>query len=118
MESFGDYIRNQRELRQVSKEEVLDVTKVSMRYLEAIESDRRNTLPAVPYVVGFLRVYSNYLGLDGDAVVTRYLSCSENESQDMFGPAKEGKRKRLKRMFFTSLGFLTAALIILLFFMI
>ena len=41
-------------------------------YLQGIESDNYGQLPGKTYVLGFLRSYAEYLGLDGDDVVARY----------------------------------------------
>jgi cytoskeleton protein RodZ len=41
-------------------------------YLEAIEAGRYDELPGVAYVIGFIRTYADYLGLDSEEVVRRY----------------------------------------------
>ena len=43
--SFGDELRRERELRQVSLREVSQATKISLRYLEALE---RNDFAGLP----------------------------------------------------------------------
>ena len=60
-------------LRGISREEILRVTKVSPEYYDALESNRFDRLPQKAFVVGFLRVLSNYAGLDGDDLVNRFL---------------------------------------------
>jgi cytoskeleton protein RodZ len=106
VESFGEYIRSQRELRQVTQEEVCDVTKVSLKYINALEADKSEYLPSRAYVIGFLRVYSRYLGLDDDAVVTRYMYASAEgpeESSAQEHVEKEVRKKRISRLFKKSL---------------
>jgi len=46
-------------------------TRISRAYLEAIEAERFDALPAPVYARGFLRSYARYLGLDGDDLVAR-----------------------------------------------
>jgi len=41
-------------------------------YLEAIEEGRFNELPGQTYAIGFIRAYSDRLGLDSDEVIRRY----------------------------------------------
>jgi len=41
-------------------------------YLEAIEEGRFNELPGQTYAIGFIRAYSDHLGLDSDEVIRRY----------------------------------------------
>jgi cytoskeletal protein RodZ len=54
-----------------------------MRYLEALEEDRFEVLPAPVFAKGFLRQYARFVGLDPDDVVNHYLAASqENEDED------------------------------------
>jgi cytoskeleton protein RodZ len=46
--------------------------KIRPAYLEAIENDRPDKLPAPVYAIGFTRAYADYLGLDGDEVLRRF----------------------------------------------
>ena len=56
--------------------EIADVTKISLRYLEALEQDRFDVLPAPVFAKGFLREYSRYVGLDADEVVNSFLTAT------------------------------------------
>lgn len=47
-------------------------TKIRRKYLEALENEDWDVLPAPAYVKGFLRTYAGYLGLDADALVDEY----------------------------------------------
>jgi cytoskeleton protein RodZ len=75
--SFGTWLRRQREIREIPLREIADVTKISMRYLEALEQDRFDVLPAAVFAKGFLREYSRYVGLDPDDVVNSFLQAQE-----------------------------------------
>jgi cytoskeletal protein RodZ len=57
--------------------EIADVTKISIRYLEALEGDRFDILPAPVFARGFLREYARYVGLDPDEVVNSYISAQQ-----------------------------------------
>jgi cytoskeletal protein RodZ len=72
--SFGGWLRRQREMREISLRDIADRTKISMRYLEAMEADRFDLLPAPIFAKGFLREYARYVGLSPDDVVNHYLS--------------------------------------------
>jgi cytoskeleton protein RodZ len=71
--SFGAWLRTQREARGVSVQAIAEASKISVRYLEALEGDRFDVLPAPVFVRGFLREYARVVGLDGDEVVNFYL---------------------------------------------
>jgi len=70
--SFGEYLKRERELREISLREISDDTKVSFRYLEALEEDNASRLPAPVFIKGFIRSYAQYIGLDPDEALLRY----------------------------------------------
>jgi cytoskeletal protein RodZ len=55
--SFGTWLRRQREARSIELREIADHTKIGIRYLEALEQDRFDVLPAPVFTKGFLRQY-------------------------------------------------------------
>ncbi len=72
MPSFGEHLKRERELREISLREISDETKISYRYLEAIEEDNEAKLPAEVFVKGFVKSYASYIGLDPDEAMLRY----------------------------------------------
>lgn len=87
--SFGDWLRRQREMREISLRDIAERTKISLRYLEAMEADRFELLPAPIFAKGFLREYARYVGLSPDDVVNHYLSVFHPE--ELAEPNEEGK---------------------------
>lgn len=87
--SFGAWLRRQREAREISLREVAEKTKISLRYLEAMEEDRFEVLPAPVFAKGFLREYARYVGLSPDEVVNHYLSVQP--------PAADGADEEMRR---------------------
>jgi cytoskeletal protein RodZ len=72
MESPGEYLKRERELRGVSLKAVSEAIRVSLGLLEALERDDYDILPHPTYVKGFIKAYCNCLGLDGNDAVLRY----------------------------------------------
>jgi cytoskeletal protein RodZ len=70
--SFGEELRREREIRGISLKEIADATKISKRFLEAIERNDHKTLPAPVFTRGFVREYARYLGLSSEEMVNRY----------------------------------------------
>lgn len=87
-ESFGTWLRQQREMREIHLNEISDRTKISLRYLRAMEQDNFELLPGLIFVKGFLREYAKYVGLNPDEVVNFYLS-TQTEPEDMAEMAEE-----------------------------
>ena len=69
---FGEDLRREREIRSISLKEIADATKISKRFLEAIERNDHKTLPAPVFTRGFVREYARYLGLNSEEMVNRY----------------------------------------------
>src|ERR1051325_4329808 len=68
----GEELRREREIRGISLKEIADATKISKRFLDAIERNDHRTLPAPVFTRGFVREYAKYLGLNADEMVNRY----------------------------------------------
>jgi cytoskeleton protein RodZ len=90
--SFGAWLRTQREARGISLREIADASKISVRYLEALEQDRFEILPAPVFVRGFLREYARVVGLDPDEVVNLFLLASGGD-----GDEEQAEEERLAR---------------------
>jgi cytoskeletal protein RodZ len=73
MASFGDTLRRERELRGVDLREVAEATKISIRFLQALESDRIDVLPGGIFPRAFVRQYATFLGLDPDRTVAEFV---------------------------------------------
>ena len=72
MPAFGENLRREREMRGVSLEEISSATKISLRFLEAIEREDFSKLPGGIFSRSFIRSYARYLGLDEERVVAEY----------------------------------------------
>ena len=69
-------------------------TKIRAKYLRALEEERFEVLPGETYVKGFLRTYSEYLGLDGQLYVDEFNSRFTREEEPLAPPRP---RKQLAR---------------------
>jgi transcriptional regulator with XRE-family HTH domain len=72
MASFGEKLRHEREMRGVSLREIADGTKISVRFLQALEEDRVDVLPGGLFPRAFVRQYAAFLGLDSEELVADY----------------------------------------------
>lgn len=92
--SFGTWLRRQREAREISLRDIAERTKIGIRYLEALEEDRLDVLPAPIFTKGFLREYARYIGLSPDEAVNHYLAYLDSRGVQDTGDAKELVRAR------------------------
>jgi cytoskeletal protein RodZ len=72
MATVGQYLRELREQRKMSVEEVSRATRVPVASVERIETDRFDELPGEVFVRGFLKSYARALGVPSDDVLARY----------------------------------------------
>ncbi len=72
MASLGQELKRERELRGISLKEIADSTKISLRFLRALEDDQLDMLPGKFFTKGIIRSYANYLGLEEETVLNKY----------------------------------------------
>lgn len=72
MSELGSYLKQEREMKKISLEELHEETKIRQLYLEAIENGEFNVLPGEVYLKGFLRTISRELSLDYAHVLELY----------------------------------------------
>lgn len=72
MTSIGQSLREEREARNISLEEIASATKIGSRYLEALEADRLDLMPGGFFIKGIIRAYAKAIGLDPDETLGRY----------------------------------------------
>ncbi len=68
---IGATLRGAREGRGISIEQAAQETRISARFLDALEAERFEALPAPVYVRGFLRSYANYLRVDPNPLMAQ-----------------------------------------------
>lgn len=69
---FGEHLKREREMRGVSLDEICVATRISTRFLEALESEHWEVLPGGVFNRGFVRAVSRFLGLDEEGMVAEY----------------------------------------------
>ncbi len=69
METVGEILKKNREKKKKSLQQVERSTKIPQKTLKSLESNNFSTLPSLPYIKGFIRIYSQYLELDPDKLV-------------------------------------------------
>ncbi len=72
-EFTGPAIKFLREQRNLGVRELSNITKIGSRYLELIEAEDYQKLPARPYLRGFLALYAKALGYDPERVLADYM---------------------------------------------
>jgi cytoskeleton protein RodZ len=80
MASFGARLKQEREKRGVTLDEISLSTKIGTRFLRALEDEQFDQLPGGIFNKGFVRGYARHLGLDESQAVADYLEAvGENQ---------------------------------------
>jgi cytoskeletal protein RodZ len=77
--SLGNKLKTARESRNETYDEVSFKINVASRYLEALEAEDFSVFPAETYVLGFMKTYGEYLGLDPKDLLELYKSTKLQE---------------------------------------
>jgi len=72
-EFTGAVLKILREQKNMSLQNIADITKVSARYFESIEAEAFSKLPARAYIRGFLTNYAKALGYEPERIVSDYM---------------------------------------------
>jgi len=70
--TFGERLKRERELREVTLEEITSATRIGPRFLEALENEEWEKLPGGVFNRGFVRSIARYLGLDEEVLLGEY----------------------------------------------
>jgi cytoskeleton protein RodZ len=97
MFEIGNSLREARVRQGLDYPQVELGTKIRPKYLKALEDEQFETLPAQPYVKGFLRTYAEFLGLDGQLYVDEYNSRHVVENGDDAPIVRRPPSARAKR---------------------
>lgn len=84
MASIGEQLRQAREARGISIQEVEQATRIRRVFLQALEDNRPQDLPDPTYVRGFVRNYARFVGLDPEPLIKAY--AEQSGAQELVVP--------------------------------
>ena len=113
MANFGASFRRAREAAGLPLERIAAETRISTRFLLAIESEDFHVLPGGVFNRGFVRAYAVHLGLDPDQAVTEYsrISATSDEPLEALRESERASSKKAERSLYPVLGVLLVILI-------
>ena len=94
---FGNSFRSARESRGLTIAEIAQETRISSRFLRAIEAEAFEELPGGVFSRGFIRTYASEVGLDADAMAEAYAALGPDAPLDdspQASPPSEAGRER------------------------
>jgi len=104
---IGDSLREARTRRGLSPADVHKAIRIRERYLTALEEERWDMLPGEAYTKGFLRTYSEFLGLNGHLYIDEYnarIARHDEEPQSLVPHASVESRRVVQRSVLVTLA--------------
>lgn len=95
MESFGHYLKSNRERQGIRLEEIASITKINLKTLEYLEQEAWKKLPPEPFIRGFIVAYAKYVHLDTQEVLKKYLECVSPAPFVEVTQEKSGRKENL-----------------------
>jgi cytoskeleton protein RodZ len=118
-QDFGSYLKHERELRGVPLDDIAQSTKISIRFLRALEEGRFEDLPGEVFIKGFIRSYGQAIGSNVDELMAAYHESSSTSqlsgASDIAAPPSKNEPPKSSIGFPMQavVGFGTALLIII-----
>ena len=104
---FGEMLKGERQKSNLSLSEVSSLLRIRRYYLEAIENGNLDSIPGTTYAIGFIKSYSNYLGIDPKGYINSLKNTVQNpelKNSNVFpSSAPEGKIPSMMVIFITIL---------------
>jgi cytoskeletal protein RodZ len=79
--TIGEKLRLARETRGIALHDISEQTRISMRYLQAIESDDYRRLPGGIFNRSFIRAYAKYIGYDEREALDEYAAAMHERGE-------------------------------------
>lgn len=86
MQTVGEILKNSRIAKKLTINQVELKTKIRAKFIEAIESDDYSQLPSLSYAKGFVKNYSEFLGLDSEKILAFFRRQNEEPPKSAILP--------------------------------
>ncbi|UCD34969.1 MAG: helix-turn-helix domain-containing protein [Nitrospiraceae bacterium] len=98
MDRPGNVLREEREKQKRALSDVSKKLKINVQYLNALEEDNYEPIPAEVFTKAYLRSYAEFLGIDGDHIMGLYAGCAGNNEQEKAGhPAPPAEKPPVRK---------------------
>lgn len=124
METIGEFLKRVRETCGYSLEDLAGITKINLRYLEAIERDDFAKIPGETFCHGFIRSYAKCIDISDEEISRRIREISKIEPHQAVHTQKQdnkairsavNKPGKARNMLPAAVGIILAALLLILF---
>ncbi len=102
--TLGQELKQRREARGISLQDISNATRVAVRFLRAIEEDEFHLLPGGLFTRSFIRAYARHVGMDEEEAIARYYEQTGQAREDLTRyPFAHVAAERARSVFWTRL---------------
>ena len=98
MSTFGLRLRREREKKKMRLVDIAKSTRVGIHHLAALEHEDFDALPNDVFVKGYIRVYAECLGIEGDDLVEEYLRLAKEKRPEQGSNDKDPVLSEMSRL--------------------
>ena len=113
MFDIGASLKEAREKRGLSPEDVQKELRIRARYLTALEEERWELLPGDAYTKGFLRTYAEFLGLNGTLYIDEFNERFASHGEEALVPDSLSAGKGASRILFRTIAGVIAVAVVI-----
>lgn len=74
--SISTLLKEKRQRTGLDLDQVSEILRIRTKYLSAIEEDSDSSdMPSPVYMLGYLKIYADFLGLNGQAIISQLKAC-------------------------------------------
>jgi len=94
-----DILKEEREKKNIKIEEIVEKTRIPLKYVELLEKGQWDKFPSKVHLLGYMKIYCEYIGFDENRI-EEILSEFKNEEdeeneEEIENNNKDGKEKML-----------------------
>ncbi len=82
MSTFGERLRQERESRNITLQEMSESTKITLHCFKLLENDDFTNLPGGLYNKGYVRAYAQFIGLDPEPLLKAYALAQQTQEPE------------------------------------
>lgn len=114
IEKIGNILKNKREEKGCSIEEVANILKINPEYIKGLENFNKDIFPSPFFFKGFLKNYVKFLGLDDREILALYdeLMGRKEIVVESSGEVKESSKKQVKLVRMIPLKYLVVFILV------
>jgi cytoskeletal protein RodZ len=112
MTNFGASFKQARESKGISLDQIAAETRISTRFLSAIENEEFQLLPGGIFNRGFVRAFAEKVGLDPDQAVADYERLADVRAPEVVGTSQPAPARKERHLYPYALAVLALVIVI------